>query len=68
MQGDQVKVSVVAEDSDGSVVVIEVYIDGVGMGKTEGSSFEYVLYTDDATEGEYTITAVLLQTDCFNLL
>lgn len=58
MQGDQVTVSVVAEDSDGSVVVIEVYIDAVGMGMTEASSFEYVWNTDDATEGEYIITAV----------
>ncbi len=33
MQGDQVKISVIAEDSDGTIVGIEIYIDGVEMGR-----------------------------------
>ncbi len=58
MQGDQVTVSVVAEDSDGTIVEIELFIGGVEMGRTEGSSYEYIWNTDDNLEGGYIITAV----------
>jgi len=58
MQGDQVKISMVAEDSDGTIVRIEIYIDGVEMGQIDASSYEYVWNTDGVVEGEYIITAV----------
>lgn len=58
MQGDQVNIHVEADDSDGTVVEIVLYIDGVNQAQGEGSRLEYEWDTQDAPEGEYTITAV----------
>lgn len=58
MQGNQVAISAEAFDSDGSVVEIELYIDGVSTWLAEGSFLEYQWDTDDLPEGNYTLTAV----------
>lgn len=58
MQGDQVTILVKADDKDGSITEIELYIDGEAVGQTEESSYEYEWNTTDIEVGEHVISAL----------
>lgn len=58
MQGDLVKISAEGRDSDGTIVGIKLFIGGVEMAETTGSSLVYEWNTENTEEGGYIITAV----------
>ncbi len=58
MQGDLVNISVAAHDTDGTIVWVELYIDGDEIGRAEESTYEYEWITDEAEVGVHIISAV----------
>lgn len=58
MKGDLVKITAEGHDSDGTIVGMELYIDGVEMVTTVSSSIAYEWNTDNAEEGGYIISAI----------
>jgi uncharacterized protein (TIGR02145 family) len=58
MQGDQVSVVVKADDEDGSITKILLYIDGEVMEETETSTIEYTWNTTETEVGSHVVSAV----------
>lgn len=58
MQGDQVTILVKADDKDGSITEILLYIDGDEVGQTETSSIEYKWNTSETEVGSHVVSAI----------
>jgi uncharacterized protein (TIGR02145 family) len=58
MQGDQITILVKADDQDGSITEIELYIDGEVVGQTASSSYDYDWNTTGTEVGRHVVSAI----------
>jgi uncharacterized protein (TIGR02145 family) len=63
MRGDSIPIKAIAEDEDGSITKLSIYIGGEEVGSSEESTFIYYWKTADYEPGEYVLGALAQDND-----
>lgn len=63
LQGDVIPIKAIAEDEDGSIVEVKIYIEGEEVASSEQSTFIYFWDTEGVEVGEYVLSALAIDND-----
>jgi uncharacterized protein (TIGR02145 family) len=63
LQGETIPIMAVAEDEDGTIVELIIYVEGEEVGSSEESTYTYLWNTADLEVGEYVLSALAIDND-----
>ncbi len=63
LQGDNIPIKAIAEDEDGTIVEVIIFIEGEEVASSEESTYVYFWNTADIEVGEYVLSALAIDND-----